>query len=73
MSSFMPTKEQWDALTKRAAHMERELAAIRNLFAHLAPNESMGVYELCEFVLRLHSNQAATIESLKAKQQTENL
>ena len=55
------------ANTQRALHMEQELAAIRNLFAHLAPSESVSAYELCQHVLALHANQAQTIQSFLAK------
>lgn len=51
------------ALVERAAHMEQELAAIRNLFAHLAPDESASTYHVCQHVLALHANQAQTIQA----------
>lgn len=59
------------ASTQRALHMEQELAAIRNLFAHLAPDESSSAYEVCRSVLILHTNQAQTIQAFQERYPSE--
>lgn len=65
--SFMPTKEQYDSLVKRAAHMEQELAAIRSVFAHLPGPDGESVVEVCLRVADLHRRQAETIAARPAE------